>query len=146
MWEKITQIGYWQGEIWNKHKNGKIYPAQLTISAVKDKNGLTTHFIGSHTNLTARKSTEDEIINLAFYDHLTGLPNRRLLLDRLEQALAAASRHGHQSALLFIDLDNFKTLNDTLGHDIGDLLLQQVAQRLTSCVRKIDTVARIGGD
>jgi diguanylate cyclase (GGDEF)-like protein/PAS domain S-box-containing protein len=146
MWAKITQIGTWQGEIWNKHKNGVIYPTQLTVSAVKGKNGLTTHFIASHTNLTERKLAEEEIRNLAFYDHLTGLPNRRLLLDRLNHALASGLRSSQDGALLFIDLDNFKTLNDTLGHDIGDLLLQQVALRLKTCVRETDTVARIGGD
>jgi diguanylate cyclase (GGDEF)-like protein/PAS domain S-box-containing protein len=146
MWRQIRETGNWQGEIWDKHKNGEHYPTRLSISAVRDKSGRVTHYIGSHTNLSERKSTEDKIRNLAFYDHLTGLPNRRLLLDRLHQARASGMRNGRDGALLFIDMDNFKTLNDTLGHDIGDLLLQKVAIRLKTCVREIDTVARIGGD
>ncbi|MEI7456721.1 MAG: EAL domain-containing protein [Nitrosomonadales bacterium] len=146
MWRAIKQAGKWQGEIWDKRKNGEIYPKLLNIYAVKGKNGVVTHYVGSYTDLTERKMAEEKIISLAFYDTLTGLPNRRLLLDKLNYALASGLRTGKNGALLFIDLDNFKTLNDTLGHDIGDLLLKQVAHRLKSCVREIDTVARIGGD
>ena len=146
MWENITAKGSWQGEIWNRRKSGEVYPEWLTITAVKDGAGQITHYIGALTDITLRKSAEDEIRNLAFYDPLTRLPNRRLLFDRLHQALASSARNGRQGALLFLDLDHFKTLNDTLGHDVGDLLLQHVAQRLCTCIREGDTVARFGGD
>lgn len=146
MWEALNRNGSWQGEVWDKRKNGQIYPKWLTITAVKDQAGTVTHYIGTHIDISDRKAAEDEIKNLAFYDPLTRLPNRRLLRDRLQQALVNHARKHSYGALLFIDLDNFKTLNDTLGHDKGDALLQQVAQRLTACVRECDTVARLGGD
>lgn len=146
MWDKIGRTGSWEGEIWNKRKNGEIYPEYLTISAVSGKDGIVTNYVGTFNDITTSKSAEDEIKLLAFYDALTGLPNRRLLTDRLRQALASSTRNEQQGALLFIDLDNFKALNDTLGHDVGDLLLQQVSQRLINCVREGDTVARLGGD
>jgi diguanylate cyclase (GGDEF)-like protein/PAS domain S-box-containing protein len=146
MWESIAQTGSWRGEIWGRHKNGEIYPKWLTITAVNDTLGIVTHYVSTHVDISDRKAAEDEIKLLAFYDPLTNLPNRRLLRDRLNLALASSHRSGRKGALLFIDLDNFKTLNDTLGHDIGDLLLQQVAERLESSVREGDTVARLGGD
>jgi len=146
MWGSIINKGTWEGEIWNQRKNGEIYPEYLTITAVKNPNEIVTHYVSTHTDITLRKAAAEEIERLAFYDPLTRLPNRRLLQDRLKQALAASQRSGRKGALMFIDLDNFKTLNDTLGHDIGDLLLQQVAERLSSCVRESDTVARQGGD
>jgi diguanylate cyclase (GGDEF)-like protein/PAS domain S-box-containing protein len=146
MWETIHRTGTWRGEIWDKRKNGEVYPSWLTISAVKGVDGAVTHYVGSHIDITERKRAEEKIKHLAFYDPLTGLPNRQLLMDRLQHALASSARSGKQGALLFIDLDDFKTLNDTLGHDIGDLLLKQVAQRLQSCIREGDTVARLGGD
>ncbi|MDD5177266.1 MAG: EAL domain-containing protein [Sterolibacterium sp.] len=146
MWEGIRRTGSWQGEIWNRRKNGEVYPEWLTITAVKADDGAVSHYVSTLTDITLRKAAADEIELLAFYDPLTKLPNRRLLLDRLQQALAASARSKRQGALLFIDLDNFKLINDTLGHDQGDLLLQQVAQRLASCVREEDTVARLGGD
>ncbi len=146
MWDVLKSTGKWQGEVWDKRKNGEIYPKWLSISAVKNSDGIVTHFVASHIDITERKAAEEKIQQLAFYDPLTQLPNRRLLMDRLQHAIASGARSGKQGALLFIDLDHFKTLNDTLGHDIGDLLLQQVAQRLESCVREGDTVARLGGD
>jgi len=146
MREAIAQNGSWQGEIWNRRKNGEVFPEWLTITAVKNDEGKITHHVSTLTDITQRKAAEDQIKHLAFYDPLTRLPNRRLLIDRLHQAMAASARSGYEGALLFIDLDNFKTLNDTLGHDKGDLLLQQVARRLTSCLREGDTVARLGGD
>lgn len=146
LWESINNTGSWEGEIWNRRKGGEIYPEHLTITAVKGPNGGITHYVATLTDITRDKEAADRIERLAFYDPLTELPNRRLLQDRLKPALALSHRSGRQGALLFIDMDNFKSLNDTLGHDMGDLLLQQVAQRLKLCVREGDTVARLGGD
>ena len=146
MWNSIEVHGQWAGEIWNRHKNGQVFPEWLTITAVKGPEGLVTNYVATFSDITARKTAEDQIKSLAFFDPLTRLPNRRLLMDRLDQALAACNRHNRKGALLFVDLDNFKTINDTLGHDKGDLLLQQVAQRLSTCTREGDTVARLGGD
>ena len=146
MWQQITTTGSWSGEVWNRRKDGQIYAEHLTITSVKDATGRVINYVGSLTDITQRKASEEEIQRLAFYDHLTGLPNRRLFMDRLKQSLAAAGRAHRVGALLFIDMDNFKNLNDTLGHDYGDLLLKQIAQRLSSAVREGDTVARLGGD
>ena len=146
MWQSLLDTGFWQGEIWNRRKSGEVYANWITITAVRDEKGQITHYVSSQIDITQRKDAEAQIMHLAFYDPLTRLPNRRLLLDRLQQAIAASARNQSVGALLFIDLDNFKTLNDTLGHDIGDRLLQQVAERLNACIRKNDTVARLGGD
>lgn len=146
MWESIRATGGWQGEIWNRRKDGEVFPEWISITSVKDAAGEVTHYVATFVDITERKAAESEIEYLAFYDQLTRLPNRRLLLDRLQQALAASARSGTEGALLFIDLDNFKDLNDTLGHEKGDLLLKQVAERLSACVREGDTVARLGGD
>ncbi|MBV8617560.1 MAG: EAL domain-containing protein [Curvibacter sp.] len=146
MWDSVTSTGQWRGEIWNRRKNGEIFPEWLTITAVKGDDQEVTHYVSTLTDITQRKAAENEIRHLAFFDPLTSLPNRRLLLDRLRQALAVSERRRREGALIFIDLDNFKTLNDTLGHDKGDLLLQKVAQRLKACVRDTDTVSRLGGD
>gem|GEM_PF-6925109 len=140
MWDSINNTGAWAGEIWNRRKSGEVYPEHLTINAVKDQDGVITNYVATLTDITLRKSAAEEIQNLAFYDPLTCLPNWRLLLDRLKQALTSSTRSGRQGALLFLDLDSFKTLNDSFGHDVGDLLLQQVSERLTSCVREGDTV------
>jgi diguanylate cyclase (GGDEF)-like protein/PAS domain S-box-containing protein len=146
MWQSLIATGSWQGEVWDKRKNGEVYADWVTITAVKDDRGRVTHYVGTQTDITQRKAAEAKILHLAFYDPLTRLPNRRLLLDRLQQAVAASLRNESVGALLFIDLDNFKTLNDTLGHDVGDLLLQQVAERLKASLRENDTAARLGGD
>jgi diguanylate cyclase (GGDEF)-like protein/PAS domain S-box-containing protein len=146
MWDTIHTTGTWQGEVWDRRKNGEIFPKWLTISAVKGENGEVTHYVGTHLDITERKAAEESVKSLAYYDPLTELPNRRLLLAILDQALISCKRSGRTGAILFIDLDNFKTLNDTLGHDYGDMLLQRVAQRLTASVREGDTVARLGGD
>lgn len=146
MWDCIQHKGAWQGEIWNRRKNGELYPGWLNITAVRNRSGEVSHYVGTMTDITERKAAEAEIEHLAYHDTLTLLPNRRLLLDRLEQALAAGERKPRWGALLFIDLDNFKLLNDTRGHIAGDQLLVQVAQHLNNCVRHEDTVARVGGD
>ncbi|MBX9914875.1 MAG: EAL domain-containing protein [Pseudomonadaceae bacterium] len=146
LWSELNRSGVWQGEVWNRRKNGEIYPEYLSISAVRSGSGEVSHYVGTFSDITQRKLAMDEIHQLAFYDALTALPNRRLLLDRLGQALASSQRSGNRGALLFIDLDNFKQLNDSWGHALGDLLLQQVARRLQACVRGNDSVARLGGD
>ncbi len=146
MWRQLERDGYWQGEIWNRRKNGDIYPEWLTITAVTGPEGGVTHYVGAFSDITDRKEAEERIRSLAFYDPLTGLPNRRLLHDRLRQALASSSRNSRHGALMFLDLDHFKTLNDTRGHDVGDQLLVEVARRIASCLRERDTVARMGGD
>ncbi|MDH4189784.1 MAG: PAS domain S-box protein, partial [Betaproteobacteria bacterium] len=146
MWESIGNTGSWQGEIWDRRKNGDVFPVWLVVSAVKADDGSITHYIGSHTDITLRKSAEDKINNLAFYDALTGLPNRRLLRDRLAHVVAGSARNRRHGAIMFLDLDNFKNLNDTQGHGVGDQMLVEVAQRLKSSVRQGDTVARLGGD
>jgi diguanylate cyclase (GGDEF)-like protein len=146
MWANIKRAGFWSGEIWNRRKNGEIYPEHLTITTVKDKDDVVTNYVATLTDVTISNAATEEIKNLAFYDPLTHLPNRRLLLDRLNHALGSSQHSNREGAVLFLDLDHFKTLNDTLGHDVGDLLLQQVAARLISCVRENDTVARMGGD
>ena len=146
MWESIVSAGTWRGEIWNRRKNGESYPQYLSITAVKKEDGTVTHYVASFTDITERKVAADKIEHLAFYDSLTDLPNRRLMLDRLRQAVANSARHNRHGALMLIDLDNFKTLNDTLGHAIGDQLLKEVALRLKASIREGDTVARLGGD
>ncbi len=147
--EPIKDVGAdssWQGEVQNRRKNGDAFPAWMSMTAVKDDRDEVTHYVVTMTDITARKEAERAIAHLAFYDPLTRLPNRRLLLDRLQQALALSARSLRKGALLFIDLDNFKILNDTIGHDVGDRLLCEVAQRLDGSVRMGDTVARLGGD
>lgn len=146
MWHQLKTEGGWSGEIWDRRKNGEIYPKWLTITAVKDSAGRVTEFVAIFGDITARKRAEEEIRNLAFYDVLTQLPNRRLLLDRLGLALSVSARSQQYGAVLFLDMDKFKVLNDTLGHDYGDMLLLEVARRLRDCVRDVDTVARLGGD
>jgi diguanylate cyclase (GGDEF)-like protein/PAS domain S-box-containing protein len=146
MWAALKRDGHWQGEIWNRRKNGEVYPEWLNITAVNRADGSVGHYVGSFLDIGERKRAEEKIEFMALYDLLTGLPNRRLLMERLERALISRSRAHRHGALLFIDLDNFKTLNDTMGHDMGDRLLRQVADRLSACVREGDTVARLGGD
>jgi diguanylate cyclase (GGDEF)-like protein/PAS domain S-box-containing protein len=146
MQETLHRDNYWQGEIWNSRKNGQIYPEWLTITAVVSKDGKITNYICAFFDITERKQAEEKIHNLAFYDPLCQLPNRRLLFDRIHQAVTTSARNHSCAALLFIDLDNFKILNDTRGHDIGDLLLIEVGQRLQSSIRESDTLARLGGD
>jgi diguanylate cyclase (GGDEF)-like protein/PAS domain S-box-containing protein len=146
MWSRLEQSGAWQGEIWNRRKSGEVYPEWLSISTVLDAQGRVSNYVAAFTDITERKAAEERIHHLAFYDPLSGLPNRRLLLDRLKQALAATERSQHYGALMFIDLDNFKNINDLHGHQAGDQLLCMVAERLNREVRGTDTVARLGGD
>ncbi|MBI4998482.1 MAG: EAL domain-containing protein [Rhodocyclales bacterium] len=146
MWNHIHGDGSWQGEIWNRRKSGDLYPEWLNITAVRNAQGQVTHYVGTMIDITERKEAERKIEHLAFYDLLTGLPNRRLFIDRLQQAMGGSARSRRMGALLFIDLDNFKIVNDTCGHDVGDRLLIEVARRLDSCVRDGDTISRLGGD
>ncbi|MFI3220192.1 MAG: sensor domain-containing diguanylate cyclase [Methylococcales bacterium] len=146
LWQNIRDSGGWQGEIWNKRKNGDIYPEIMTITAVRANQGEITHYVATHTDITERKAAEEEIKQLAFFDPLTGLPNRRKLLDRLQYAIALNHRANSQFAVFMMDLDKFKAVNDKLGHAAGDELLKQVAARITSCLRESDMVARLGGD
>jgi diguanylate cyclase (GGDEF)-like protein/PAS domain S-box-containing protein len=145
MWRDLKNKNYWSGEIWNKRKSGEVYAEMLTISTVRDAQGQVRQYVAQFSDISERKLMEDQVRQLAFYDSLTGLPNRRLLDDRLKQALVAAKRSGLFGAVIFLDLDNFKPLNDTHGHAVGDLLVE-VARRLAACVREVDTVARFGGD
>jgi diguanylate cyclase (GGDEF)-like protein/PAS domain S-box-containing protein len=149
MWQSIRDTGSWAGEIWNRRKSGEIYPEWLTITTATTRRGglrERTHYVATFSDISQRKKNEAEIYQLAYYDPLTALPNRRLLTDRLRQVLASRSHSPGQSALLFIDVDHFKTLNDVKGHDMGDLLLVEVSRRLLACAREADTVARLGSD
>jgi len=146
MWATLARRGQWQGEIWNRRQSGDVYPEWLSITAVRDTDGTPTHYIGIFSDITERKQTEARIRHLANHDALTGLPNRLLLQDRLNQAILQSRRDKRRAAVLFLDLDRFKTINDTLGHEVGDALLIQVTQRCLGAVRDTDTVARQGGD
>ena len=146
MGQALKDKAYWQGEIWNRHKDGKTYAEWLTLSAVLGLDGTATHYVGTFSEITRNKEAEAEIHRLAYYDPLTQLPNRRLLLDRIGQAFASSGRSGQYGAVLFLDLDHFKNLNDTRGHAVGDQLLMEAAQRIRANVREGDTVARLGGD
>ncbi|TNC99632.1 MAG: PAS/PAC sensor-containing diguanylate cyclase/phosphodiesterase [Gallionellaceae bacterium] len=145
MWAEIIGYGRWSGEVLDKRKDGSVYPKWLTITAVKFR-GEVTHYVAVFVDISERKRAEEEIRNLAFYDTLTQLPNRRLLLDRLQLSLGQSRRSDHYCALMFLDLDHFKVLNDTRGHDYGDMMLREVAHRMNVCVRETDSVARFGGD
>lgn len=146
MYHTIAKGKVWHGEICNQNKSGNLYWVETTIVPFIGEDGKPHEYIAIRNDITERKLAEEEVRSLAFHDALTGLPNRRLLLERANHALAASTRSKNYGALIFIDLDHFKTLNDTMGHDVGDLLLQQVAKRLKSNLRETDTVARLGGD
>ncbi|GAB2885291.1 EAL domain-containing protein [Uliginosibacterium flavum] len=146
IWKEATEKGSWQGEIWQRRRDGSEFPEWLSIGAVRDRSNAITHYVAVFSDITERKASEARIAFLAHHDPLTALPNRTLFQDRLEQALARAERSGNVLALLFLDLDRFKTINDSLGHLIGDRLLQSVAERLQHCVRDTDTICRQGGD
>jgi diguanylate cyclase (GGDEF)-like protein/PAS domain S-box-containing protein len=146
MYETLAATGHWQGEICNRRKNGELYVEWLTVNAVKDAAGRVTNYVAVFTDFTTRKAAEDQIRFLAHHDALTGLPNRALLHERLARAVAHAQRNGKKVAVIFIDLDDFKTINDNFGHSAGDEILRVVAERLVGSVRREDTVARLGGD
>ncbi len=146
LWQALTTTGRWTGEVWNRRKNGEVYPELLTISAVQDADGRTQRYVSLFADISEQKAHERELAYIAHYDALTGLPNRALLADRLHQAMAQASRRGLQIALAYLDLDSFKSVNDTYGHDAGDRLLTGLALRLKRVLREGDTLARLGGD
>lgn len=146
MWANLLESGVWQGEIWNRKKNGSIYPEWLTIKTLKTESGNITNYIGIFSDRSSYKEKEEYIKFLAFHDNLTGLPNRVLMEDRLSLAIAHAHRTSQKVAVLFMDLDRFKNINDSLGHTAGDLLLMETAKRLLGLIRSDDTVARQGGD
>ncbi|MDO8351138.1 MAG: EAL domain-containing protein [Gallionella sp.] len=145
-WQSLNSQDMWRGEIWNKRKNGEVFPEWVTISVLRDEQSRISHYVAVYLDITERKQEEERINYLANYDVLTGLPNRYLLSDRLEQALSSAQRNQARIAVMFIDLDHFKNINDSLGHDVGDALLKQVAERFKVCLRRSDTIARQGGD
>ena len=146
MWQQLQLRGQWSGEIWNRRKSGEIYPEWLSINALRDSHGKLSNYIALFSDISERKEAEARVQHLAEYDYLTDLPNRLLLMDRLQQSLRVAERSRHKVAVLFLDLDRFKNINDTLGHATGDTLLQEVARRTRHVVREMDTVGRTGGD
>ncbi len=146
MWQQLTENGNWYGEIWNRRKNGEVYAATQNISAVLDAQGKVQHYIALSTDITVAKSQQQELERIAHYDTLTKLPNRALLADRMSQAMTQTERRGQQLAVVFLDLDGFKAVNDSHGHDAGDFLLVSVADRMKLALRDGDTLARIGGD
>ena len=145
-WEQLLTKGKFEGEVWNRRKTGEIYPEWQTVTAVRNEQDEVSHYVSVFSDITEKKDAENKIHNMAFYDPLTNLPNRRLLLDRFDQEIAIARRHKHFGAVLYLDLDHFKILNDSQGHQVGDELLIQVAERLASVLREEDTPARLGGD
>ncbi|MFO7648318.1 diguanylate cyclase domain-containing protein [Halomonas campaniensis] len=146
LWEKLLDRGYWDGEIWNRHRGGRVYPQRLTISAVRDDSGEVQRYVGLIADITSLKAHQQELEHIAHYDALTGLPNRTLLADRIRQAMAAARRHQQRLALVFIDLDGFKSVNDAHGHAMGDRLLMELGRRMKAALRESDTLGRLGGD
>jgi len=146
MWQTIHKNGYWQGEVWNRHHSGQLYAERLTISAVVDHQGRVTHYVGVLSDITTAKQYAEKLERIAHYDILTGIPNRALLADRMSQAIAQTNRNRTLLAVCYLDLDGFKPVNDSFGHDAGDRLLVEIARRLRDCLRGGDTVARLGGD
>jgi diguanylate cyclase (GGDEF)-like protein/PAS domain S-box-containing protein len=146
MWESLREHNFWQGEVWNRRKGGDVYAEILSISVVRDSTGRLQHYIGVFSDITQLKTHEAELTRIAHYDTLTGIPNRRLLTDRLEQALARSRRGGKPMAVCYLDLDGFKSINDQHGHQVGDQLLIALAVRMKESLREGDTLARVGGD
>jgi diguanylate cyclase (GGDEF)-like protein/PAS domain S-box-containing protein len=146
LWQTLTETGHWDGEIWNRRKNGGVYAEMITISAVRNNAGQTQNYVALFTDITPMKEYQQQLEHIAHYDVLTGLPNRVLLADRLQQAMVQSQRRSQSLAVAFIDLDGFKAVNDNYGHDIGDQLLITIAQRMKAALRSADTLSRIGGD
>jgi PAS domain S-box-containing protein len=146
IWQTVDECGYWTGEIWARKKTGDLFMEWLSISAIRGIGGKITHYVTQGVDITSQKRADERIHYLAHYDSLTKLPNRTLLQDRIARAITAAERNNERVSVMFIDLDRFKNINDSLGHPVGDRLLQAVADRLRGCVRDNDTVARLGGD
>lgn len=146
MWAILDKQGQWQGEVWNRHKSGEIYPEWLSISAVRNAKQCVTNYVGIFSDAHTQEHILERLHYLAYYDGLTGLPNRRLFLDRLNLSISQARRDKHQLAVMFVDLDHFKQINDTLGHRFGDALLMAVTERMKGCLRDGDTLSRLGGD
>ncbi len=146
IWDKIRRSGSWRGEVWNQRKNGEVYPAWMTVSSVRDEHDSILHYVAVFSDITSIKQSQTQLEHLAHHDSLTNLPNRLLFEDRLQHAISQSKRQGRQLAVLFLDLDRFKNINDTLGHAMGDELLKEVAKRLQHILRDGDTAARLGGD
>ncbi|WP_168735165.1 sensor domain-containing diguanylate cyclase [Pseudothauera rhizosphaerae] len=146
MWEALEHEGAWQGEVWNRRKNGDLFAEALSITALRDETGRVSHYVGVSSDITAQKAQTEQLQHLAHYDPLTHLANRALFHDRLGHAVYRADRTQGRIGVMFLDLDGFKAVNDSAGHDAGDHLLQEVARRLVASVRKADTVSRLGGD
>ena len=146
LWETLLSDGHWHGEVWNRRKSGEIYVETLTITAVRDPLGEVQHYVGLFADITQHKEQQRQLEHIAHYDALTGLPNRVLLSDRLSMAIRHAERRNQRIALVYLDLDGFKTINDTYGHSVGDELLIQVSRRMQATMRESDTIARLGGD
>jgi diguanylate cyclase (GGDEF)-like protein/PAS domain S-box-containing protein len=146
MWQSLQQAGAWAGEVWNKRKNGEVYPEWLSISSIRDEHGDVIYYAAVFHDISEMKMQEDQIRFLAYHDPLTSLPNRTLLMDRLEVALSHARRQRSRLAILFIDIDNFKNINDSMGHALGDTMLLEFVRRVRDVVRETDTLARLGGD
>ena len=146
MWEDLNRAGHWEGEVWNRRKNGELFAEWLSVSAIPGKNGKNQYYVAMFSDITKRKQDAERLVYQANYDGLTGLPNRRLLQDRVHQSLAEATRNREQMAVLYLDIDNFKFVNDSMGHNLGDALLVEIARRIKPCLRENDTVGRLGGD
>lgn len=145
-WAALSKHGHWRGEIWNKRRNGEEYPEQLTINAIYDHSGRVTHYVSIFNDITERKALEQQLSHMAFHDVVTELPNRAYFLDRLNLAIDGGQRKDDRFAVFLIDLDGFKAVNDTLGHDVGDEVLNGVGVRLNDTIRANDVAARLGGD
>jgi diguanylate cyclase (GGDEF)-like protein/PAS domain S-box-containing protein len=146
MWEELDQRGHWEGEVWNRRKNGELFAEWLSVSAILGKDGQKQYYVAMFSDITKRKQDAERLVYQANYDGLTGLPNRRLLQDRVHQSLAEATRNKEQMAVLYLDVDNFKFVNDSMGHNLGDALLVEISRRIKPCLRENDTVGRLGGD
>lgn len=146
LWQQLTETGHWTGEVWNRRKNGELYAEMLTISAVHDDQGHVQHYVAVFSDITEKKQHQERLEHIAHFDALTGLPNRVLLADRLSQAIRQARRQKRLLAVVYLDLDGFKAINDSYGHDVGDQLLMVIASRMRAAMREQDTIARLGGD